>query len=97
MKKKSKGIAYALWFFLGLFGGHRFYLGQVGMGLLMLFTGGLFGVLWLIDLFTLSKKVDDYNFRYSRGYGNYNNNQNTNNNNIVVNVVNSDNKEGKDV
>ncbi|MDG2514463.1 TM2 domain-containing protein [Sphingobium yanoikuyae] len=28
--KKSVGVAYLLWFFLGGFGGHRFYLGQTG-------------------------------------------------------------------
>lgn len=33
---KSAGVAYLLWFFLGSLGGHRFYLGRVGTGLLML-------------------------------------------------------------
>ena len=31
--KKSTPIAYILWLFLGLFGGHRFYLGTVTTGL----------------------------------------------------------------
>ena len=30
--KKSVGIAYLFWFFLGLFGGHRFYLQKKGTG-----------------------------------------------------------------
>ena len=34
--KKSVGIAYALWFFLGLFGAHRFYTGQTGSAIAQL-------------------------------------------------------------
>ena len=30
--KKSAGLAYLLWFFLGMFGAHRFYLGHTGTG-----------------------------------------------------------------
>jgi len=35
---------------LGLFGVHRFYAGKIFTGLLMLFTGGGFGIWLLIDL-----------------------------------------------
>lgn len=35
---------------LGVFGAHRFYLGRVGTGLLMLFTFGGLGIWYLIDL-----------------------------------------------
>ena len=41
---KSTGAAYLLWFFLGLIGAHRFYLGRVGTGILQLL---LFGIGWL--------------------------------------------------
>ncbi|MBR4041583.1 MAG: NINE protein [Bacteroidaceae bacterium] len=35
-KGKSKGVAAVLCFFLGAIGGHKFYLGKVGIGLLYL-------------------------------------------------------------
>lgn len=58
---KSKFLAYVLWFFLGLLGIHKFYLGKVGTGIIYLFTGGIFGIGWFIDLFTLGTQVDTYN------------------------------------
>ena len=58
---KSKTTAYLLWFFLGVFGVHKFYLGKIGMGILYLFTAGFFGIGLLIDLFTLGGEVDTYN------------------------------------
>jgi TM2 domain-containing membrane protein YozV len=61
--KKSVGIAYAFWFFLGVFGAHRFYLGQAGVGLLMLFTLGGFGFIVLLDLFILGLEVKKVNAR----------------------------------
>lgn len=57
--KKSMAVAYLLWFFLGGFGGHRFYAGKNGsavaqllltiFGILLLFVFGL-GLLLLIPL-----------------------------------------------
>ncbi|MYM54199.1 TM2 domain-containing protein [Thalassovita mangrovi] len=35
-EKKSIGLAYMLWLLLGIFGGHRFYLGRNGSAVVML-------------------------------------------------------------
>lgn len=37
-------------FFAGGLGIHRFIVGKIGTGILMLLTGGGFGIWWLIDL-----------------------------------------------
>jgi TM2 domain-containing membrane protein YozV len=60
---KSKGIAYILLAFAGLWGAHHFYLGRPGKGLLYLFTGGLFSLGLIYDLFTLGRQVDEANTR----------------------------------
>ena len=36
-------------FFLGAFGIYRFYKGHILSGIIWLFTGGVFGIMWLID------------------------------------------------
>lgn len=41
--------AFLLCCFFGWTGAHRYYVGKIGTGILMLLTGGVFGVLWLID------------------------------------------------
>jgi hypothetical protein len=46
---KSRGVALALAFFLGVFGAHRFYVGKIGTGLLQLCTIGGLGLWWLYD------------------------------------------------
>lgn len=80
---KSKGVAYLLWLFLGIFGAHRFYLEKIGTGVLWLLTGGLFGIGWLIDLFILGGQVDSYNLLHSNmAGGNQSQTQS-----IVVNVT----------
>lgn len=50
---KNKNITVLLCFFLGISGVHLFYVGRWKKGLLYLFTAGLFGIGWLIDLFTI--------------------------------------------
>ena len=77
--KKSAGVAYLLWFFFGMFGAHRFYLGSSGSGavilaltlgsiLLMAVGIGLVTIfipmLWVfVDLFTIPGMARDYNNR----------------------------------
>lgn len=48
--------------FLGELGVDRFMLGDIGMGILKLLTGGLCGIMWLIDIFTIMNKVKEQNF-----------------------------------
>ncbi len=48
--------------FLGGFGIDRFMLGDTGMGVLKLLTGGGCGILAIIDWFTISNKAKEVNF-----------------------------------
>lgn len=48
--------------FLGTFGIDRFMIGDTGMGVLKLLTGGVCGILAIVDWFTISKKTKDVNF-----------------------------------
>src|SRR5690625_4586047 len=60
-QKKSPGVAYALWFFLGVVGGHRFYAGDTGYALGLLFTLGGFGVWALIDVAFIGRRIREVN------------------------------------
>jgi len=48
--------------FLGIFGIDRFMVNSVGMGVLKLFTFGGFGIIYLYDIFTISKKGKEKNY-----------------------------------
>ena len=48
--------------FLGSLGIDRFMLGDTGIGILKLLTGGLCGILTIIDWFTVQKKAKEKNF-----------------------------------
>ena len=58
--EKNKWVAFLLCFFLGYLGAHRFYEGKIGTGLLWLFTGGLLGIGWLVDLIIILTKPNPY-------------------------------------
>lgn len=48
--------------FLGSFGVDRFMIGDTGMGILKLLTGGLCGILTIIDWFSIQKKTKELNY-----------------------------------
>jgi TM2 domain-containing membrane protein YozV len=58
---KDVVTAYLLWFLVGWIGIHRFYLGNIGMGLLYMFTFGFFGLGWIIDAFLIPDLVKQAN------------------------------------
>lgn len=53
--KQTKSIIVELiiCIFLGIIGGHKFYKGNIKMGILYLFTSGLLGIGWIIDIIKL--------------------------------------------
>ncbi len=57
----SKPILWLLWFFTGLVGGHRYYLGNLGMGVLQTLTLGGLGVWWLIDAYAMHSRARQLN------------------------------------
>lgn len=62
----NKIIGYILWFF-GFTGSHRFYFGRPKTGILWFFTGGLFLIGWIIDLFLIPSMDRDAGRRYASG------------------------------
>lgn len=59
-RPKNKWVAFLLCLFLGPLGVHKFYEGKIGMGILYLFTLGLCGIGWVIDLISLLFKPNPY-------------------------------------
>ena len=60
MRARNKWVAFFLCLFLGYVGAHKFYEGKAGMGILYIFTVGLFGIGWFIDLINLLLKPNPY-------------------------------------
>lgn len=66
----SKFVGYVLWIF-GFTGSHRFYFGKPITGTIWLFTLGLFGIGWLIDLFLIPGMDRAADARYAAGRKEY--------------------------
>ena len=60
IRVKNKWIAFVLCLFFGYFGIHKFYEGKIGLGILYMFTMGLFSIGWLIDCISLLFKPNPY-------------------------------------
>ena len=67
-RKKSVTIAFLLAFFLGGFGAHKFYFNEIVAGIFYLLFCWTFipSFIALIELFFLSKKVDDFNYQIAQ-------------------------------
>ena len=50
MSEKSRLVTLFLCGWLGVFGAHRFYVGKTGTAILWLFTFGIFGIGYFVDL-----------------------------------------------
>ena len=59
-RPRNKWVALILCVLLDFVGAHKFYEGRAGMGILYIFTGGLFGIGWLIDIIALLCKPNPY-------------------------------------
>jgi TM2 domain-containing membrane protein YozV len=78
--KKSVAASYLLWFFLGGFGAHRFYLGSTGtavaqlllalLGWIPLFLGwAVLGIWWLVDAALIPGMARNENMKIAHRYG----------------------------
>lgn len=56
-------VAWILLTFLGLFGIHRMYMGKWITGIIYLASGGLFGIGYLYDFWTLNRQISEQNLR----------------------------------
>ena len=57
---RNKWVALFLCLFLGYFGVHKFYEGKVVMGIVYLFTFGLFGIGLIVDIISILSKPTIY-------------------------------------
>ena len=63
-------VGYLLWIF-GFLGAHRFYFGRPISGTVYLFTLGLLGIGWLVDLFLMPRLERQADYSYAAGPINY--------------------------
>jgi len=62
-ERRDRTLVLLISIFLGYLGIDRFLIGDIGMGLLKLLTGGVCGIFWLVDIFLITGRVDEYNRR----------------------------------
>jgi TM2 domain-containing membrane protein YozV len=58
---KDPTVALILSALVGGWGVDRFYIGDIGLGVLKLVTGGGLGVWWIVDLFVITGKTKENN------------------------------------
>lgn len=63
VRAKNKWVSLVLCFFLGCLGAHKFYEGKIIMGIVYVFTLGLFGIGVLVDFVILLFKPNPYYVR----------------------------------
>lgn len=56
-KERNSYVELVLCIFLGSLGVHKFYVGKIGLGILYLFTVGLFGIGWIVDIITIVVRI----------------------------------------
>ncbi|MBD8498404.1 TM2 domain-containing protein [Paenibacillus arenosi] len=63
-RRKSLKIAVLLWFFMGVYGGHRFYLGQPKKAVLLLLSSIILYLLplWYVTDFSMGFESNDYSW-----------------------------------
>ena len=67
----SRTMGYLLWLF-GFMGAHRFYYGRPISATIWLFTLGLLGIGWVVDLFLIPQMDRECDFKYKEGVIDYN-------------------------
>lgn len=67
IQSKNMVVAYILWYFLGVVGGHRFYMGKTGTAIVQLILSitviGLIvtSIWWIVDAFLVHTWVKEHN------------------------------------
>ena len=69
-RSHSTTLGYLFWVF-GCFGAHRFYFGKPVSGFIWLFTFGLFGIGWIVDLFLIPAMEEEASRQYHPGQTDY--------------------------